>query len=188
MRNESFLSAAQRHDWIVWIDSDVIINDMSFDIPFKRYTGKDLVIYDEEKKDSFKSNDLLNSGLLFIRNTNLSRDILRLLMLFGRAKSRQIKQVKNSALVFLVNKYPVYRERIYVERLSDLNVNWERLAREETGWDPFLVNFNGCEFCMEMAVKNNECINTWAIYYLRSKKKFFNEILHRFSPKLLPRQ
>lgn len=37
-------------EWYLWIDSDTIIIDVAFTLPFWNYNGKDLVIWGNETK------------------------------------------------------------------------------------------------------------------------------------------
>ena len=38
------------YDWIMWIDYDALIMDMSFALPLERYHGKDLVLWGQERE------------------------------------------------------------------------------------------------------------------------------------------
>lgn len=73
LANESALSedSPDRHEWLLWIDADALINNMIFEIPFHKYTNADFVVYGEEKYtyeeiDGVKG---INSGVYLLRNT-----------------------------------------------------------------------------------------------------------------------
>ena len=47
-----------RAEWIVWVDMDIIIDRMDFQIPVSAYDGKDFVIWG--RRDKISEGDVLN--------------------------------------------------------------------------------------------------------------------------------
>ena len=35
----------ERAEWVAWMDMDLVLGDVDFDIPFHKYAGKDLVVW-----------------------------------------------------------------------------------------------------------------------------------------------
>lgn len=64
-------------EWIWWMDSDAFFTDMTFEIPFDKYKGKNLVVHgwDEAIYDN-KNWVGLNAGIFLIRNCQWSLDML----------------------------------------------------------------------------------------------------------------
>ena len=50
-----------RAEWIVWVDMDIVIDRMDFQIPVAAYEGKDFVIWG--RRDKIIKGDVLNGGV-----------------------------------------------------------------------------------------------------------------------------
>ncbi|HAA12666.1 MAG TPA: hypothetical protein DCE41_13620 [Cytophagales bacterium] len=81
----AILAALEQHDWVCWVDSDVLIEDMS--IPLSRFTDAkfDLITQCPETflrflswpRDLCYQNMPLNTGVFLIKSTDWSRQVLR---------------------------------------------------------------------------------------------------------------
>ena len=40
----------ERAEWIAWMDMDIILDDMAFELPLAKYVGKDFVIWGQQEK------------------------------------------------------------------------------------------------------------------------------------------
>ena len=40
----------ERAEWIAWMDMDIILDDMRFELPLAKYAGKDFVIWGQQEK------------------------------------------------------------------------------------------------------------------------------------------
>lgn len=40
---------AERAEWLLMIDQEALVDDISFSLPLRRYEGKDLVLFGDEK-------------------------------------------------------------------------------------------------------------------------------------------
>ena len=56
-----------RAEWIVWVDMDIIIDKMDFQLPLSTYEGKDFVVWGRE--DKILEGDVLN-GMLSAQHSN----------------------------------------------------------------------------------------------------------------------
>lgn len=50
----------ERAEWVAWMDMDIVIDDMLFDIPLHKYEGKDFIIWGQQ--DKITRGDVLNGG------------------------------------------------------------------------------------------------------------------------------
>ena len=187
--NESRLAkfSTKRHEWFFWIDSDALVNDMSFKLPFERYNEANLVAWGNEDKiiktpDNTKG---INSGVLLIRNSKWSLHLFNELIKFapndGEIRKDEIRKViKNyfptirdqNAFVYVFNRNPKYMKRIFFEHEFYLNGHYIHYF-DIPNYNPFIIHFASCNFCYERFKK---CLSTWPIYYNRSTFSYFKEL------------
>ena len=189
MINESKLEmfSQRRHEWFFWIDSDALVNEMSFKLPFRRYKHAHLVAWGNEES-IFKTPDNfngINSGVLLIRNSKWSLHFLDELMKFapndGEIRIDEMRNViKNfnpiirdqNAFVYVINRNPKYMERIFFEHAFYLNGHFSHYF-EIPNYNPFIIHFASCDFCFK---EEKKCISSWSIFYNRSTINYLNEL------------
>lgn len=188
LRNESLLSESSpnRHEWFFWLDSDVIINDMTFDIPFERYENAHLVGWGD-RRAMFRLHDAkmgFNSGVMLIRNSKWSLEFFEQIASFATRKyedalKRFIYNYKwdyneQNAIVYLLNHNPSYRKKVFFESSYSINGYWKHYF-ELRDYMPFIIHFAGCGYCYQSVIEL-ECFYVWQLYHNKSMKSYKNEI------------
>ena len=185
MLNESNSESSTRHEWFFWIDSDALVNIMSFKIPFRRYKNAHLVAWGNEESIFKKPDNIkgINSGVFLIRNSKWSLDFLDELMKFAQnGGERRIDEMKKvikvynpyirdqSAFVYVINRNPKYMKKIFFEHNFYLNGHFFHYF-EIPNYNPFIAHFAGCNFCYK---SSNKCLNAWKVFRNRSSISYFN--------------
>lgn len=52
----------ERADWILWLDMDLLVDNMNFTFPIKKYAGKDMILHGDE--DWIKKGDARRGALM----------------------------------------------------------------------------------------------------------------------------
>ena len=190
--NESKLDADSplRHDWFLWIDSDALIVDMKFELPFQKYNNVELVIWgsDPDIYETHCGNNGVNTGVFLIRNSKWSLQFLEHVRSFGVnegvAREHELKPfIRNyvralyeqNAIVYILNHEPnhKYRDKMYFEQSFALNGYWNSTF-EIPNWNPFVIHFMGCQFCW-YTPKNN-CHDVWDQYVDKSYHSYKKQL------------
>lgn len=89
------LVETSQYEWIVWIDSDSLIMNVLFEIPWKKYEGYDLVMWGQEKElyEIGNAHMGLNTGVFLVRNTEWSKSFLREVSKYGLGKGKHHEDV-----------------------------------------------------------------------------------------------
>ena len=78
----------------MWIDSDTMIIDVSFLLPFQRFKGKDLVIWGNETRLALGDGRRgINSGVMLIRNSDWAKDFFEQVAELGRIAEPGLENV-----------------------------------------------------------------------------------------------
>ncbi|ERN02260.1 hypothetical protein AMTRI_Chr02g265140 [Amborella trichopoda] len=160
--------------WFMWMDSDAIFTDFSFEIPIHAYDswGKKMVVpgfWDKVYRDDPDWVGL-NAGVFLMKNCNWSHEFLKKWMKFGHPKNKASSKISinsmvksrpqdwdpddQSALVFLLNSNRTDSQaNVFLEASYDLHGFWElvidQLVEGKNGnrRPPFVTHFCGCKFC-----------------------------------------
>ena len=83
IRSSLFLSLPEA-EWILWMDQDVVITDMEFEHPLKKYKNFNFLICGWEKKVYEKRSWLgINAGVFLIINCEWSMDFMERWSMMG---------------------------------------------------------------------------------------------------------
>ncbi|GBG88240.1 hypothetical protein CBR_g46807 [Chara braunii] len=174
------------YDWYVWMDSDTIIADMDFEIPWSNYVDRSLVIWgthtDFNKVVEESSYLSINSGVVFFRNTPVIQSLFHSLKTIWAAGfdsayltlSRVVLGMPpyasdQSTLMYLLATQPgKWRNEVqFVSYEYAINLYWRDpnvSSYTKTSWvgdgvtPPFVVHFCGCELCWTENEHSPECL------------------------------
>ena len=187
LRNQTFSNATTQYEWILWLDSDAIVLNMSFEIPFKKYVNHNLVLLGNEKRLR-KVGDVnsINTGVLLLRNNEWSRKLLEVVSSFGYdEKTARIEELKrgianfNSAyfdqngFVYILKYYPEFANLTYLETSDIFNRDSKFYFFLPMHPNAFIIHFSGCSFCGYGPVKPL-CVELWDLYLNVSNSHFFS--------------
>ncbi|CAF1356510.1 unnamed protein product [Didymodactylos carnosus] len=176
----------RQNEWIMWVDSDALIVNMSFDIPFDRYVGYNLVIWGLDdllykKGDPFNG---INTGVFLIRNCDWSREFIELIDSFGK-KDGRIKEdllekylnkylwglFEQNAFCYVLKNYEIYKNKTFLETTYDLNGFWKQ-AFHKLEWNPFILHFAGCQFCSGSNNSLDVCLEKWNYFNRKANETY----------------
>ena len=93
----------------MWIDSDTMIIDVSFLLPFQRFKGKDLVIWGNETRLALGDGRRgINSGVMLIRNSDWAKDFFEQVAELGRIAEPGLENVLMEELTSPVRDFEVF--------------------------------------------------------------------------------
>ena len=137
-------------EWLLWIDSDAIFTDMSFELPLDEYIANDyhLVLWGEPRMvnvtaEAAPSYFGINAGVLLLRNSAWTRDFLARILEAGEdiaASTAQQRTVMKgwereedgvvsdqSTIVYLLYTQPErWRAQTLLEKRFALNGHWQQ--------------------------------------------------------------
>ena len=137
-------------EWLLWIDSDAIFTDMSFELPLDEYVDKGyhLVLWGEPRMvnvtaEAAPSYFGINAGVLLLRNSAWTRDFLARILEAGEdvaASTAQQRTVMKgwereedgvvsdqSTIVYLLYTQPeLWRAQTLLEKRFALNGHWQQ--------------------------------------------------------------
>lgn len=178
------------YTWVVWMDVDTLIVDFNFILPLDRYEGKDLVMWGQEK-ELFDDGDAhmgthifslqtqcdhfptigLNTGVMFIRNTEWTKDLFEKVSRLGTQNGKEHEKVCALFFVDAVKmmrdylsiyqwalfdqngfayelKLHQHKKHVFLEQKIIVNGYWKDFPPHRLSLDlPFLKHFMGCQFC-----------------------------------------
>ncbi|GBG75078.1 hypothetical protein CBR_g19591 [Chara braunii] len=174
------------YDWYIWMDSDTLIMDMDFSIPWSKYEGKSLVLWgnhSEFDKVIAGANYLsINSGVMFLRNNDFTQSLFKSM---SKIWTKGFKEAGNflaqvvqdmppyasdqSTLMYLLATEPdKWRKGTqFVFDEYSINFYWKGVHPEEyynSGWrgdgtsPPFVAHFCGCELCWTENDNTDKCL------------------------------
>ncbi|KAF7129138.1 hypothetical protein RHSIM_Rhsim10G0098300 [Rhododendron simsii] len=128
-------------EWVLWLDSDAVVTDMEFKLPFEKYGNHNFVICGWENLVYEKRSWLgLNAGVFLIRNCQWSIDFIETWASLGPANPNheELKEIirgtltdkespsdDQSALVYLMLKEKEkWGEKVYIENGYSFNGYW----------------------------------------------------------------
>ncbi|XP_058186376.1 putative glycosyltransferase 7 [Rhododendron vialii] len=128
-------------EWVLWLDSDAVVTDMEFKLPFEKYGNHNFVISGWENLIYEKRSWLgLNTGIFLIRNCQWSIDFIETWASLGPANPNhdELKEIirgtltdkefpgdEQSALVYLMLKEKKkWGEKVYIENGYSFNGYW----------------------------------------------------------------
>lgn len=186
LRNQSNVSRA--YEWIMWVDMDTLVYDMSFDVPFERYKQVNMVVWG----DKWRIRQLvdghygLNSGVFLLRNNDWSREFLRVVATFGHdnGKAREHEMRKRmykytpgitdqNAMVYVLKYYPKFINYVFFENYYGINRYWAKYLIL-LKWNPFIIHFAGCQFCSGPV--SPECQTVWNVYLNESSESYSTQL------------
>ena len=81
-------------DWFFWVDSDTMVIDVNFVLPWNRFKGKDLVIWGNETRLALGDGRRgINSGVMLIRNSAWAKDFFEQVAELGRIAEPGLENV-----------------------------------------------------------------------------------------------
>ena len=150
-----------RAEWLLWIDMDVIINDVNMTLPLEWYGKKDLVMWGVPDKIAGGDVAGMNSGVFLLRNCDWSRSLMDRVAAYGAypadvalekalasaLPTYDVGMYEQNALTFLFKTEPALLDRVRFEDAVTLNV-WYRVLYDPAVPQPaFVVHFAGCQLC-----------------------------------------
>ena len=192
LENETQIDDSQpwrRHEWLFWMDYDVLISDMSLDIPFENYKDVNFVVWGSSRRFSRRADGKsINSGVFLLRNNEWSRRFLDMILTFGvndgRAHEDDMKRViqnydhdlyEQNAIIYLGKKYPELRSKFYFESSLTFNKYWFHSYPNRES-NPLIVHFAGCFYCTKL---NDDCNDSWNHYFKISNESFYKEAMRK---------
>ncbi|KAG6404423.1 hypothetical protein SASPL_136670 [Salvia splendens] len=129
-------------EWLFWLDSDTVITDMDFVIPFERYEGYNMVVDGWPDLLVNRSWVAVNTGSFFIRNCGWSMEFLYVWagmspsyekwggVLRSTFKDKMFPDAdEQSSLIYLILEGPKrWREKIYMENRYALSGYWHGIV------------------------------------------------------------
>ncbi|XP_047944960.1 putative glycosyltransferase 7 [Salvia hispanica] len=132
-------------EWLFWLDSDAVITDMDFVIPFERYEGYNMVVDGWPDLLVNRSWVAVNAGSFFIRNCGWSMEFLDVWagmspkspsyekwggVLRSTFKDKMFPEAdEQSSLIYLILEGPKrWREKIYLENRYALSGYWHGIV------------------------------------------------------------
>ncbi|GBG90135.1 hypothetical protein CBR_g50229 [Chara braunii] len=190
------------YDWYVWLDYDSVITDMTFDIPWKTYSSHSLVIWGQSTAlytgEKLRSN-MISTSTMYVRNNEISRRLLDRVMELCKSGSEGVSEMfidkprkptlnDQSALVYVLStEQQLWRQHVYLENNYDISHWWgdvsDRLEEYYSDWrgegqfPPFILNFSGCEFCIDEPQRSPRCVKD----FHRGVRFAENQILGAFN-------
>ncbi|KAL6905630.1 hypothetical protein ACP4OV_003231 [Aristida adscensionis] len=164
-------------EWVWWVDSDAVFTDMAFELPLRRYDGRNLVVHGYPdllfQKRSWIS---LNAGIFLLRNCQWSLDLLDAWVQMGpRGRVRdaagrllcasltgrpEFAADDQSALIYLLlTERDRWLDKVHIETEFYLHGFWpglvdryeEMMEKHHPGLGddrwPFITHFVGCKTC-----------------------------------------
>ncbi|GBG84076.1 hypothetical protein CBR_g37951 [Chara braunii] len=131
------------YDWFIWIDSDTMILDMDFRIPWQEYNGYSLVMWGDGPSLDFDPHYTrsLNTGVMFVRNDDISREFFDTMVDLWDSHPNQtevylkVKKVlpemppylcdQGSAIYMLMTQKDRWLPRVYLEERYHINRYWK---------------------------------------------------------------
>ena len=171
-------------DWFFWVDSDTMVIDVNFVLPWNRFKGKDLVIWGNETRLALGDGRRgINSGVMLIRNSAWAKDFFEQVAELGRIAEPGLENVLMEELTSPEYKYdPGLRDQNaityllkrdatvnmphtqLVNRQYCLNCYWRDLLELGTLTSDdtrvhFINHFSGCQMCTQQNKEDNydEC-------------------------------
>ncbi|XP_058186379.1 galactomannan galactosyltransferase 1-like [Rhododendron vialii] len=128
-------------EWVLWLDSDAVVTDMEFKLPFEKYGNHNFVVNGWEDMIYEKRSWLgLNTGIFLIRNCQWSIDFIETWASLGPANPNhdELKEIirgtltdkefpgdEQSALVYLMLKEKEkWGEKVYIENGYSFSGYW----------------------------------------------------------------
>jgi len=138
-------------EWLLWIDSDAIFTDLSFEMPLDEYLANDyhLVLWGESRMVNVTAEDApsyfgINAGVMLMRNSGWTRDFLKRILAAGDdiAASTALQRTvmkgmcdreedcvvsDQSTIVYLLYTQPeLWRAQTLLEKRFALNGHWQQ--------------------------------------------------------------
>lgn len=155
-----------KYEWICWIDNDTLITRPTEAINFSKYSLFDIVIAGNEnllKESEVDLYKVLNSGVIFLRNTEISRLFLEKIKLYALlpikiqnelAKEAKFKNYEylqdQKAITLVIKQNEEIRKQVYFEEYSRINGFWEGYKDPKSY--PIIKHWAGCKFCEKPAI------------------------------------
>ncbi|XP_074328336.1 xyloglucan 6-xylosyltransferase 1-like [Apium graveolens] len=164
-------------EFLWWMDSDAMFTDMAFEIPWKRYEDRNLIMHGWNEMVYDEKNWIgLNTGSFLLRNCQWSLDILdawapmgpkgKVRDEAGKVLTRELKDRPvfeaddQSAMVYLLaSEKEKWAEKVYLENHYYLHGYWgilvdryeEMIEKHKPGYGdhrwPLVTHFVGCKPC-----------------------------------------
>ena len=150
-----------RAEWLMWVDMDIIINDVNTTLPLEWYGKKDLVMWGVPDKIAGGDVAGMNSGVLLLRNSDWSRALMDRVAAYGAypadvaleksladaLPSYDVGMYEQNALTYLFMTEPALLDRVRFEDAVTLNVWYKVLYSPDVPQPAMVVHFAGCQLC-----------------------------------------
>lgn len=186
-------------DWYLWIDSDTMIIDVNFLLPFQRFKGKDLIIWGNETRLALGDGRRgINSGVMLIRNSDWSKDFFEQVAELGRIAEPGLENVlmeeltspeytydpglrDQNAISYLLKRDATVNmpHTQLVNRQYCLNCYWRDLLelgslQSDDTRVHFINHFSGCQMCTQQNKNDDykECESEYVKSYEYADEQF----------------
>jgi len=152
-------------EWIMWMDSDTLLFNSSVLPRFKKYKGKDLVVWGQE--ELLKKGDLnqgMNTGVLLIRNTDWSRQYMADVGQYAYVPQAQLHDDMLPILkeevyplvsgfydtpffVWLLKTQEKYFSKVFFEDQISINKHWLGFEYATEDVETLVMHYAGCTIC-----------------------------------------
>lgn len=185
---QSKLNETNRYEWFLWIDSDALVVDMAFDIPFYKYMKYNFILWgDNERFARDRDGWSLNSGVFLLRNNDWSRRFLEIVATFGHMnRTARLHELKSgmrnydhrlqdqNGIAYTLAHYSGFKELTFFENIYGLTRYWKSgFMEKDWFFKPhlFIIHFSGCDYCTRDFHKDG-CIYVWNFYFNKSISHF----------------
>jgi hypothetical protein len=150
-----------RAEWLMWVDMDIIINDVNTTLPLDWYGKKDLVMWGMPDKIAAGDVAGMNSGVFLLRNSDWSRALMDRVAAYGAypadvalektladaLPTYDVGMYEQNPLTYLFMTEPALLERVRFEDAVTLNVWYKVLYSPDVPQPALVVHFAGCQLC-----------------------------------------
>lgn len=200
-------------EWYLWIDSDTMIINPTFEMPLRKFKGKDLVIWGNETALlEGDGRNGMNSGVMLFRRTPWMEEFLTKVAALGRMQEPGLGKVlkkeltsprykydsglrdQNAITYVLKQEWEEHQSHVLlVNKQYCLNCYWRDLLNGDLKSDDTKVNFinhfSGCQLCTQQNKEGDygvcEAEYTKSYEYASS---VFSKLLKRMPPRDITHQ
>ncbi|BDA50038.1 probable glycosyltransferase 3 [Coccomyxa sp. Obi] len=182
----------ERAEWILWLDMDMVLENITFTLPLDSYAGKDFILWGQPewimKGHNAKG---LNTGSVLIRNTEWSRTLIADMATYGKypvdwskeemlraaVPSYDIGMYEQNMLVWRLMNEPDIMAKMHFEHGFCINCWYKDLDSPQVKHPPFVVHFAGCQMCTGYhPEKLGECATEFVRSYAEALVRLNDEV------------
>lgn len=181
----------ERAEWVLWIDMDIILGDITFTFPLDKvnYTDRDIITWGGKRAilagDAYNG---INTGVMLVRNTDFSRHVMDLTLHFGQfpvnmsteqvlkenLPTYDIGMLEQMSMVYVLKQNPDYIPRLYFEHGYCFNCWYQDLDDPRIHHPAFVIHFAGCKMCAGLHVDKLGLCDS---IFIRSYAESFAQLL-----------